>query len=170
MKFQTTLLWAIFALFLGFSACQNAAIETPFDPNIGGAPTNPDEQLLASLINDIRAAGETCSGVQLPSVGALTFNETLNSVAEKHAEYMNNIDELTHIGEDNSSVGDRLTTEGYAYSVAAENLAKGFADEASLIDAWQNSEGHCENIMNGLVMEMGVGTAGDYWVLVFAAE
>ena len=31
-----------------------------------------------------------------------------------------------------------------------------------------DSPGHCENIMNGNVTEMGVATSGSYWTQVFA--
>ena len=159
----------LLSIIVVITACGSDS-DTPFDPNLGNAPENPDEQMLSDLINDLRENGQKCNGTQMPAVPILTFNTTLNEAAKNHATYMNNLDELTHIGANNSDVGDRLDAAGYTYSVAAENLAKGYADEVSVINAWKNSDEHCENMMKAAVREMGVGTSGAYWVMIYAVE
>ncbi|MBL7110644.1 MAG: hypothetical protein ISS19_01735 [Bacteroidales bacterium] len=40
--------------------------------------------------------------------------------------------------------------------------------EKAVIEAWLDSPGHCKNIMNDKVTELGVATSGAYWTQVFA--
>lgn len=141
-----------------------------FSPNLGNAPETPNLFDLSNLINELRENGQKCSGTQYEAVPILTYNSLLNQIAKDHAEYMNSIDELTHLGENETTVGDRAAAIGYNFTVVSENLAKGYADEASVVDAWKNSSGHCENIMEADVREMGVGTSGAYWVMVYGVE
>jgi uncharacterized protein YkwD len=49
-------------------------------------------------------------------------------------------------------------------------LAVGVETEDEVIQMWLDSPGHCENIMNPDVLEMGVGTSGPYWTMVLAAK
>lgn len=141
-----------------------------FMPNFGDAPSTPNLFDLSNLINDLREDGHDCSGTSYDAAPELTFNFFLNQIAREHAEYMDSIDVLTHIGRNNAEIGDRAIEGGYNYTIISENLAKGYADEASVIDAWKNSDGHCDNMMNPDVNEMGVGTSGAYWVMVFGVE
>lgn len=159
-----------FLLIISISLLSCGGEDSSFEPNLGNAPINPNQQLLANLINDIRAEGTNCSGENFAATNAMVFNDLLNTIAQKHAEYLQSIDQLTHTGANESSLADRLSADEYNYSVAAENLAKGFADEESVVDAWKNSDGHCQNIMNPEVDEMGVGTSGAFWVMIYAAD
>jgi hypothetical protein len=51
-----------------------------------------------------------------------------------------------------------FTQAGYSYTNAGENLAYGFSDSASTVDAWMNSAGHRANIL-GSYTEVGFGVA-----------
>ncbi|MEI6144135.1 MAG: CAP domain-containing protein [Candidatus Berkelbacteria bacterium] len=46
---------------------------------------------------------------------------------------------------------------GYNYSVAGENLAKGFSSSEGVVSAWMNSPAHRANILNPNYQEIGVG-------------
>src|ERR1035437_8447738 len=46
---------------------------------------------------------------------------------------------------------------GYNYSVAGENLAKGFNTSEGIVNAWMNSPAHRANILNPNYKEIGVG-------------
>ena len=46
--------------------------------------------------------------------------------------------------------------EGYEYSVAGENLAKGFNDENNMMNAWLNSPAHKANIAKAEYTDIGV--------------
>lgn len=46
---------------------------------------------------------------------------------------------------------------GYDYSVAGENLAKGYSTSEGVVSAWMNSPAHRANILNPSFQEIGVG-------------
>lgn len=46
---------------------------------------------------------------------------------------------------------------GYNYSVAGENLAKGFSSSEGVVNAWMDSPEHRANILNPEYQEIGVG-------------
>ena len=81
---------------------------------------------------------------------------------------MNEHDNLSHTGSDGSDPGERLNAVGYEWSTYGENVASGYSTEKDVVEGWLDSPGHCENIMNGNVTEMGVATSSSYWTQVFA--
>ena len=55
------------------------------------------------------------------------------------------------------TVGDLAQKVGYEYIMIGENLALGnFKDSEELVNAWMNSPGHRENILNNRYTEIGV--------------
>lgn len=69
------------------------------------------------------------------------------------------------------SAADRVATCGYGYSWG-ENIAYGFPDAASAVNAWLNSAGHKANIENASYVVTGIGVAtsssgATYWVQDF---
>ena len=68
----------------------------------------------------------------------------------------------------------RITNAGYTWTQVAENIAAGQATAASVVAGWMASTGHCNNIMNGALKNIGVGYAYNvnasydhYWVQDF---
>lgn len=67
---------------------------------------------------------------------------------------------------------------GYDYTVAGENLAKGYDGPTQMVSAWMNSPSHRENIVNNQVYETGIGISSGvlngrptiFVVQVFGAE
>jgi len=56
-----------------------------------------------------------------------------------------------------------ILKSGYNYSVAGENLAKGFSTSEGVVNAWMNSPAHRENILNPDYQDIGVGVVkGSY--------
>ncbi|PIU24559.1 hypothetical protein COT12_00405 [Candidatus Berkelbacteria bacterium CG08_land_8_20_14_0_20_39_8] len=52
---------------------------------------------------------------------------------------------------------------GYNYSIAGENLAKGFSSSEGVVSAWMNSPSHRANILNPDYQDIGVGVVkGEY--------
>ncbi len=137
----------------------------PIFPN---APVNPDQSKMLALVNDARANSTNCGPNTFQPSTSLAWSDTLAMVAEKHSEDMAAADKLSHTGTDGSFLQDRLEREGYFPVIWAENLAKGATSEEEVVDLWLESEGHCENIMNADVFEMGIGTSGPYWTMVLA--
>jgi hypothetical protein len=64
-----------------------------------------------------------------------------------------------------------MQNEGYQYSTAAENIAYGQRNPTEVVTAWMNSPGHRANILNGALMELGVGlsSTGLRWTQAFAS-
>ncbi len=104
---------------------------------------------------------------------ALKENQKLNTSAEKKLLDMFTGQYFEHISPNNIGVADLSEEAGYHYILIAENLAMGnFEDENSLIEAWVNSKGHRENIMNQHYQEIGVAVGKgnfegkDIWLAV----
>jgi uncharacterized protein YkwD len=73
------------------------------------------------------------------------------------------------------SPADRAKAAGYRERRIAENIAYGTLSTEDAIAGWLESPGHCENLMDPLVKEMGIAFApasaehGElYWVQLFA--
>ncbi|WEV26427.1 CAP domain-containing protein [Streptomyces sp. 71268] len=102
----------------------------------------------------------------------LAANGTLNRVADTYAGVMADTRNLSHTGPDGSTVGDRVTRSGYAWSSVGENIARGQADADAVVDAWMKSPGHRANILNCSFRDMGIGvdqdSGGPWWTQVFA--
>lgn len=127
------------------------------------------------VINDYRARGASCGtegvfGAQPP----LTWNQKLARAAQAHSDDQYEMNQMTHTGSDNSSLGDRIKRQGYAFTAARENVASGyFAHVEQLANAWMNSDGHCANMMAGNVNELGIAatradSGSGFWTLKLA--
>ena len=78
--------------------------------------------------------------------------------------------QLTHNSKNGDDLGKRLSKAGYRWRTYAENVAMGYPDERTVLQGWINSSGHCANIMNPNVKEMGVVRKGTYWTQIFGSE
>ena len=132
-------------------------------------PSNIDKDKLLELVNDVRSKGCDCGGESFPAVDELVWNHKLEEAAQNHSDWMEKEDKLDHTGENGSSPGDRIADVGYEYTMWAENIAWNYTSEEAVIEGWLGSDGHCKNIMNANVTEMGVALSGAYWTQVFAA-
>lgn len=105
----------------------------------------------------------------------LTGNPLLSSAAAEHNLDMLLNDYFDHNGSDGSTVGDRVSAQGYTWLAVGENLAAGAPGAAETFDLWWASPGHKANILNADFREAGLShlfKAGSqwshYWTLVFA--
>jgi uncharacterized protein YkwD len=107
----------------------------------------------------------------------LTVNAQLNSAAKRMSDDMASHDTIqpgaaAHQGSDGTNPGARITAAGYKWSRWAENIAAGYPDAQAVVQAWLNSPGHRENIMNGNLTQIGVavsysGSGQAYWTQDF---
>ena len=130
------------------------------------APTPPSSQVeqVVMITNQRRAE----NGRAL-----LTMNVALNNAAQGHSNYQASINTMTHTGAGGTNAGQRIAAAGYSWSAWSENVAYGYPDAASVMNAWMNSSGHRANILNGNFTEIGVGLAyasdgRPYWTMVLA--
>jgi uncharacterized protein YkwD len=84
-----------------------------------------------------------------------------------------------HIGSDGSTVGDRVTAQGYSWSQVTENFYAtgntGPSAPQNAFDWWMNSTIHRNNLLSIVYTEIGIGYIygpdsdyGGYFVAVFA--
>jgi uncharacterized protein YkwD len=94
----------------------------------------------------------------------LAANPRLTEAATAYAADLVAGSYFSHTGRDGSDVLDRIRRSGYlprgAAFVLGENLAwgsGGLATPGAIMDAWMNSPGHRENILNPEFREIGIG-------------
>lgn len=165
--YKNILLSAIIAISLLPSENEDI-FSIPTDGQYALAPTEPTQLKLLILVNNVRATGYKSKTTYYPPTTPVTWNDTLATAAQKHSDYMNAKKKFSHTGINNSDPGKRIATEGYQWSTYGENIAVGYPTEEAVIQGWLESEGHCRNIMNPDVTEMGIATSGAYWTQVFA--
>ncbi|MFG3321007.1 CAP domain-containing protein [Streptomyces sp. NPDC048171] len=126
--------------------------------------SGPEAQVLA-LVNEERAAAG-CSPV--------TANDKLTRAADDYSDVMASSGVMSHTGPDGSTMTSRVEAAGYQWSTLGENIARGQADAAAVMDSWMNSEGHRANILNCSFKELGVGVhvgdGGPWWTQNFGAS
>lgn len=131
----------------------------------GGAPYDgtppPTAEAADTLrrINAYRAAGAICGTRPFGPAAPLVWDTTLERAADLHSRDMARRRELTHYSEDNSGPGDRTRRLGYDWTKVAENASAGLADVPAALASWMNSPGHCANLMDPGVTEVGVAAA-----------
>lgn len=118
--------------------------------------------------NQARASARLCGGVLRSAVPALNWDARLAEAARIHSVDMNNTGVLNHRGSDNSTVGSRVTKQKYIWSTVGENIANGHNTVQSVVNAFLNSTGHCNNIMDGSFRDIGAARVGRFWTIVFA--
>jgi len=134
-------------------------------------PGTPDAGVTATLLQEVnaaRASKRSCGSLVFPAAAPLKIERRLTAAADAHSQDMVDHGFMSHTGSDGSSVVDRLERHGYSWSALAENVAAGFPTPESVVAAWLGSPGHCANIMNAVYTELGTGSEGVFWTLVFA--
>lgn len=120
---------------------------------IGGASVITTEQIIFELTNAFRAQY---------GLSALVWSDLLGAVARVHSkDDMADRNFFGHADPDGKTLGDRLTSVGYAWRVCGENIDAGYSDGVRAMDGWINSKstGHRDNILNTVVTELGIGWA-----------
>ncbi|RCH64381.1 RNA polymerase [Streptomyces sp. SDr-06] len=122
-------------------------------------------QDVLALVNSERAKAG-CS--------ALTTNSQLYSAALKHSENMAAQNFFDHTDPSGAGPGERITAAGYQWSTYGENIARGQADAAAVMDSWMHSPGHRANILNCAFKEIGIGvhygSGGPWWTQDFGTR
>lgn len=95
----------------------------------------------------------------------LVVNEQLNQVAQKKLNDMLQRQFFSHTNPDGEKVWGLLTSEGYDYTFAGENLAMNFYSAEEVVSAWMDSEKHRQNLLSQQFQDIGVavgiGTLND---------
>ncbi|WP_079249414.1 CAP domain-containing protein [Streptomyces sp. IMTB 2501] len=135
-------------------------------PRAGSAPmavpaANAAEAEVLGLVNQERA-----------KVGCtpLAANSALTKLAESFSDDMAARGFFDHTDPDGKSPWDRAAAAGIT-NLGGENIARGQADAAAVMQAWMNSPGHKANILNCDFKTLGVGVhlgpGGPWWTQDF---
>jgi uncharacterized protein YkwD len=151
-------------------------LAVPFEPPAVTDPATAARRALA-LVNEARGQPRRCGNQPHGAVPPVALNSTLTSVAAAHARDMARTGRMAHEGSDGSTAAERVTRAGYAWRTVAENVAAGDRTAEAVVQTWLASPGHCANLMNPDVREMGIAYAfeasspkGTYWAQVFATR
>ncbi|MGW3122592.1 CAP domain-containing protein [Streptomyces sp. NPDC001107] len=101
---------------------------------------------------------------------AVSANSTLSELAEKFSDAMAADGFFDHTDPSGASPWDRAAKLGIT-NLGGENIARGQADAAAVMEAWMNSPGHRANILNCDFKTLGVGvhfgSGGPWWTQDF---
>lgn len=103
---------------------------------------------------------------------ALKANWQLSRVARYKSQDMVDKGYFSHTSPTYGSPFKMMESFGIRFSAAGENIAMGMRTPAEVMNAWMNSPGHRNNILNNSFNEIGVGLAKDskgrqYWTQMF---
>jgi uncharacterized protein YkwD len=90
---------------------------------------------------------------------ALVLDHQLTTAAQAKANDLASKNYWAHNAPDGKTPWDLITTTGYQYQTAGENLAYGFTDAGSTETGWMNSVDHKANILNSDYTQVGFATA-----------
>lgn len=143
-----------------------APTNTP-DPSCAPGGNAGYESTLLSLINQER------NDQGLPSYSS---NSQLVAAARGHSADMACNEFFSHTGSSGSSVGQRVSAQGYSWSWVGENIYAGSsATPQSAFNWWMNSAPHQANLLNSNYQDIGIGYVnlsgspyGGYFTAVFA--
>ncbi|MFB7498650.1 CAP domain-containing protein [Streptomyces sp. NPDC056161] len=129
-------------------------------PTQVSAATAAEAQVL-KLVNEERAKA---------GCGTLTASSSLTRLAEAFSADMAARDFFDHTDPDGRTPWDRASAAGVP-GLGGENIARGQADAAAVMEAWMNSPGHRANILNCDFTTLGVGvhfgSGGPWWTQDF---
>lgn len=137
------------------------------------------EQEVVTLVNEQRADGASCAGVEYPPAAPLEMDDKLHCAARKHALDMQHQGYISHQSPDGSLPNDRMRRAGYVPTAAGENIAvigyplislpepaEAVLDATHIrhrptpsraVELWMKSKPHCKNIMSDRFEDTGVG-------------
>jgi uncharacterized protein YkwD len=110
-------------------------------------PTPLDSNSILNLINTSR---------QQAGLAPFVSNPTLVKAAQAKADDMTKRGYFDHVDPDGTRGWQLIGKNGYSYNTAGENLAEGFQDAESTMNAWMNSPTHKANIISPNFKETGV--------------
>ncbi|CAH0276584.1 hypothetical protein SRABI96_03851 [Peribacillus sp. Bi96] len=105
-------------------------------------------------------------------LAALKVDTELSKVARIKSQDMKDKNYFDHNSPTYGSPFDMMKQFGISYKTAGENIAQGQQTPEEVVQAWMNSQGHRENIMNSSFTHIGVGyvESGNYWTQQFIGK
>lgn len=131
-------------------------------------PTTQDEELMLSLVNQVRRDNGTSNLTWCPALMRSSLAHSQDMAARNYFE---------HDSPDGGTVGDRAIDAGYQYRAVGENIAFGQRTVREVMEAWIDSPGHFENLISPNYDHFGYaefaglldGSSGKFWTQNFGA-
>ncbi|PLT34988.1 CAP domain-containing protein [Bacillus sp. V5-8f] len=146
------------------AAPQKPAAEKPANTS---APTSSEVSQYEKQVVELTNAERAKQGLK-----ALQIDNELSKVAQVKSQDMKDKNYFDHNSPTYGSPFDMMKKFGISYSYAGENIAMGQKSPQEVVQAWMNSQGHRENIMNPNFTHIGVGhvASGNYWTQMFIGK
>ncbi|MET9386422.1 CAP domain-containing protein [Streptomyces sp. NPDC002928] len=141
-------------------------------PTATKAPTETSAPVTVSAAAQAEAEVLKLVNEERAKVGcsAVSANSSLTQLAEAFSEDMAQRNFFDHTDPDGATPWDRAS-EADITNLGGENIARGQADAAAVMEAWMNSPGHRANILNCDFKTLGVGVyfgeGGPWWTQDF---
>ncbi|MDO4333181.1 MAG: CAP domain-containing protein [Eubacteriales bacterium] len=145
--------------------------ETPVQPDHqepdADTPAEDDFHSYALQILDLVNAERAKAGLS-----QLKLDKNVTAAANVRAKEIQQ--SFSHTRPDGSSFSSALTQQGISFKRNGENIAWGQKSPEQVMNAWMNSDGHRDNILNPNFENIGIGYYQDangtnYWVQLFTA-
>lgn len=142
---------------------QSSTTYTTYVPIVIRRLPTPEEKLIA-LINTERSQR---------GINPVQVDPLLMQMAENHSYDMVNRKFFSHTNPDGDDPGDRLDNIDYDWLTYGENIGGGQKTAQDIFDAWMDSPGHRDNLLNPHLTEIGIGYGvggpyGHYWTAILA--
>jgi len=144
LALRATGLIIFLAIFLAIPIIYNLTTARQF--RVLGYATNVTISDLYSLSNQERVNN---------GLTPLNSNKALDGAALAKAKDMMTDGYWAHIAPDGTTPWFFITNAGYSYSIAGENLAKGFNTSSGVVDGWMASPTHRDNVLNSSYKDVG---------------
>lgn len=165
-----------------FRALSLFVLLTVFSPEVVAARdlqiaqrTGSEQQaLIARLLADVNRQRA------LNGARPVALERRLSAAAQMHSDDMARRDYFGHQSPDGRGMSDRLTSAGYPWRVAAENVSAGISSPESTVSGWMTSPQHRQNMVDDNYIQVGIGYTerppgqlkprySNYWTIVFAS-
>jgi uncharacterized protein YkwD len=149
----------------GSGAAQPTGDEVPTGAHCAGVATwDPEwvafEEDVLRLTNETRARGADCGEEgRFAATTPLTMNPMLRCSSRLHSQDMGEREYFDHTNLDGVDPFDRMMEAGYRGNAMGENIAMGQQSPEEVVEGWEESDGHCANMLSPMFTELGVG----YW-------
>ncbi|MGJ9385632.1 CAP domain-containing protein [Salipaludibacillus sp. CF4.18] len=129
----------------------------------GNQGTQQEEQQVIDLTNQQRREN---------GLSDLQADDALSNVARAKSTDMQQNNYFSHTSPTYGSPFDMMRDFDINYSSAGENIAQGQRSPQEVVQAWMDSPGHRENILNGTYTHIGVGydPNGNHWTQMFISK
>jgi hypothetical protein len=116
----------------------------------------------ASQIDPSKVIELTNAERQNAGLGTVTYNSALSQAASAKAADMFANNYWAHVSPQGTDPWSFVTSSGYQYQHAGENLARDFSNSRDIVTAWMASPTHKKNLLDPRYKDIGVAVLDGY--------